>query len=120
MMDHFGFGDFVFKTEEGTEVGRASNLKELANELKVIPEASILYHGEGNHFSKWLKARTEFWLAHQLRPRKVTDFESPKALREELILSLNRYIGERLRGVISDFEIESFDPYNSGARISGK
>ena len=119
MMDHFGFGDFVFKTEEGTEVGRASNLKELADKLKIIPEASLLYHAEGNHFSKWLKARTEFWLAHQLRPRKVSDFKSPQALREELIYSLNKYIGERLRGVISDFEVESFDPYNSFARISG-
>ena len=119
MMDHFGFGDFVFKTEDGNEVGRASNLKELANKLKIIPEASLLYHAEGNHFSKWLKARTEFWLAHQLRPRKVSDFKSPQALREELIYALNKYIGERLRGVISDFEVESFDPYNSFARISG-
>jgi len=119
MMDHFGFGDFVFKTEDGKEVGRASNLKELANKLKIIPEASLLYHAEGNHFSKWLKARTEFWLAHQLRPRKVSDFKSPQALRDELIYALNKYIGERLRGVISDFEVESFDPYNSFARIGG-
>ncbi|UCH66921.1 MAG: histidine kinase [Ignavibacterium sp.] len=119
MMEHFGFGDFVFKTEEGNEVGRASNLKELAVELKGLPEESLLYHAEGNHFSKWLKARTEFWLAHQLRPRKVSDFESPQLLREELIHSVNRYIGERLRGIISDFEAESFDPYNSFARIGG-
>jgi CheY-like chemotaxis protein len=119
MMEHFGFGDFVFKTEEGNEVGRASNLKELAIELKGLPEKSLLYHAEGNHFSKWLKARTEFWLAHQLRPRKVSDFASPQLLREELIYSVNRYIGERLRGIISDFEIESFDPYNSFARIGG-
>ena len=35
MLDHFGFGDFVFKTPAGTEVGRASNLKELAKKLTV-------------------------------------------------------------------------------------
>ncbi len=119
MLDHFGFGDFVFKTSAGVEVGRASNLKELAKKLETIPEESLMYHAERNHFSKWLKARTEFWLAHQLRPRKVTDFASPKVLRKELISSLKNYIEDRSKGVIADFEKESFDPYNSFARIGG-
>ncbi len=119
MLDHFGFGDFVFKTPDGKEVARASNLKELAAKLKEIPDESLLYHAEGNHFSKWLKARTEFWLAHQLRPRKVSDFKSTEELRQVLISALNRYMGERLRGVISDFSKESFDPRNSFARIGG-
>ena len=39
-----------------------------------VPAESIAYHAERNHFSKWLKARTEFALAHHLRPRKVSDF----------------------------------------------
>ena len=34
------------------------------------PAESIAYHAERNHFSNWLKARTEFALAHALRPRK--------------------------------------------------
>ena len=119
MMNHFGFGDFIFKTPDGKEVARASNLKELAERLKEIPDESLIYHGKGNHFSKWLKARTEFWLAHRLRPRKVSDFKSTKLLREELISSVNQYIGERQRGVISDFDKDSFDLHNSFARIGG-
>jgi CheY-like chemotaxis protein len=119
MMDHFGFGDFIFKTPDGKEVARASNLKELAKELENIPDKSLLYHAEGNHFSKWLKARTEFWLAHQLRPRKVSDFASTKVLREELIAAINGYIHDRSRGVVSDFDKDSFDLHNSFARIGG-
>lgn len=119
MMSHFGFGDFIFKTPDGKEVARASNLKELAKELENIPDESLLYHAEGNHFSKWLKARTEFWLAHQLRPRKVSDFASTKALREELIAAINGYIQDRSRGVVSDFDNDSFDLHNSFARIGG-
>ncbi len=119
MINHFGFGDFIFKTPDGKEVARASNLKELAKELKNISDESLLYHAEGNHFSKWLKARTEFWLAHQLRPRKVSDFASTEALREELIGAINGYIHDRSRGVISDFDKDSFDLYNSFARIGG-
>ena len=49
-------------------------LRSLEKQIKKVPIESILYHAERNHFSNWLKARTEFWLAHQLRPRKVTDY----------------------------------------------
>lgn len=117
MLQNFGFGDFVFQTKDGKEVGRASNLKELEIELNRIPDESLLYHSERNHFSKWLKARTEFWLAHQLRPHKVSDFESVEGLRNKLITSLREYKQYRQRGVITDFNKDSFDPKNSFARI---
>lgn len=119
MLDHFGFGDFVFELADGTAVGRAANLRELADQIAKIPEESLLHHAEGNHFSRWLKARTEFYLAHQLRPRKVTDFESPEHLRKDLINSITSYLEERAKGVISDFRKETFDPKNSFARIGG-
>jgi CheY-like chemotaxis protein len=119
MVENFGFGDFIFKTPDGKEVSKVSNLKELAKELKNISDECLLYHAERNHFSKWLKARTEFWLAHQLRPRKVSDFASTEELRKKLISSLNSYIGDRSRGVISDFDKDSFDLHNSFARIGG-
>ncbi len=66
-----------------------------------------------------LKARTEFYLAHQLRPRKITDYESPEHLRKDLINSITSYLEERTKGVISDFRKDTFDPKNSFARIGG-
>ena len=81
MNNYFSFGDFIFKTEFGVEVGRAGNLRELEEQLQTVPEESIKFHAERNHFSNWLKARTEFWLAHKLRPRKVSDYSSVYALR---------------------------------------
>lgn len=117
MLAHFGFGDFIFKLRNGTPVGRAANLKELAERLAEIPEESLLFHAERNHFSRWLKARTEFYLAHKLRPRKITDYPSPEHLRNDLINSIKSYIEERTKGVISDFRKDTFDPKNSFARI---
>jgi CheY-like chemotaxis protein len=119
MLDHFGFGDFIFELPDGTAVGRAANLRELADQIAKIPEESLLHHAEGNHFSRWLKARTEFYLAHQLRPRKITDYESPEHLRKDLINEIVGYLEERTKGVISDFRKETFDPKNSFARIGG-
>ncbi|NWF50171.1 MAG: histidine kinase [Ignavibacteriaceae bacterium] len=119
MLDHFSFGDFVFEMPDGQVVGRASNLRELAEQIGKIPEESLLHHAEGNHFSRWLKARTEFYLAHELRPRKITDYQSPDGLRQDLINAINIYLEERTKGVISDFRKETFDPKNSFARIGG-
>ncbi|MGA9364605.1 MAG: PEP/pyruvate-binding domain-containing protein [Bacteroidota bacterium] len=119
MVHYFSFGDFVFRTPDGTEVGRASDLKSLEEQLHFVPEESIRYHGERNHFSNWLKARTEFWLAHKLRPRKVSDYPSIAVLREDLIASLRTYRRIRERGLIADFSKESFDPGTSFARIGG-
>ena len=119
-MNHFfSFGDFVFRTSEGIEVGRANDLLSLEQQLKMVPEDSIRYHAERNHFSNWLKARTEFWLAHKLRPRKVSDYPSVDALRKYLIYTLRNYRHNRQRGIITDFSKETFDPNSTFARIGG-
>lgn len=117
MLNNFGFGDFVFKLNDGTEVGRAGDLKMLEEQLKVVPDESILFHAHRNHFSNWLKARTEFWLAQQLRPKRADEFESVQQLRDLIINSLKMYRELRQRGVITEFSKETFDPQNSFARI---
>ncbi|NJD21711.1 MAG: response regulator [Melioribacter sp.] len=119
MINHFGFGDFVFRDNNANEVGRAQTLNELKEQLEKVPAESILYHASRNHFSNWLKARTEFWLAHQLRPKKVSDFESADALRKLLIEYVREFIKSRQIGVISDFNKETFDVTTTFARIGG-
>jgi CheY-like chemotaxis protein len=119
MLDNFGFGDFVFRTTYGTEVGRATDLKSLEEQLHIVPDESILFHASRNHFSNWLKARTEFGLAHHLRPHRVSDFATVNDLRQELLRSLRSYQEIRQRGVITEFNRETFDPRDGFARIGG-
>ena len=60
----------------GRHAGRASQRHdELLEMLHTVPAESITYHADRNHFSRWLKARTEFHLAHHLRPTKPSDYE---------------------------------------------
>jgi CheY-like chemotaxis protein len=119
MNQYFSFGDFIFRTGSGMEVGRANDLRSLEEQLKIVPEESITFHASRNHFSNWLKARTEFWLAQRLRPRKVSDYASVEELRKDLIFSLKNYRHMRQRGIITDFSKETFDPKSSFARIGG-
>ena len=78
MFQYFSFGDFIFRRPDGSEVGRATDLKSLEDHLRSAPVESIVYHAQRNHFSNWLKARTEFLLAYKLRPQKVSDYSSPE------------------------------------------
>jgi CheY-like chemotaxis protein len=119
IISNFSFGDFVFRMPNGTEVARAADLPSLEDELRTVPDESVKYHAERNHFSHWLKARTEFWLAHQLRPRKISDYPSVQALREDIISSIREYRRVQQLGQITDFRKESFDPTLSVARIGG-
>jgi len=108
LTDQFGFGDFVFRMPDQTEVGRAKDLNELEETLQTLPTDSLMYHAQRNHFSHWLMARTEFALAAKLRPRKVSDFNGPEHLRSDLIESINDYRREQNEVLIGDFKSDTF------------
>jgi CheY-like chemotaxis protein len=108
LTEQFGFGDFVFRLPDTSEVGRATDLNELEEQLQKVSAESIVFHAQSNHFSHWLMARTEFALAAKLRPRKVSDFASPEHLRRDLIESINEYRREQSEVLIGDFRADTF------------
>jgi CheY-like chemotaxis protein len=119
LRESLGFGDFVFRLPDSTEVGRARDLRELEARLQTIPEASLLYHAEHNHYSTWLRARTEFSLAEALRPRRVSDFSSPGAVRRYLVGAVQEFRRERQSGIVATFDSESFQKQTSLAKVGG-
>src|SRR5229473_1602895 len=114
LTEQLGFGDFVFRMPDQTEVGRASDLNTLEEQLQSVPGESIAFHAQRNHFSHWLMARTEFALAAKLRPRKVSDFRTIEHLRQNLIESINEYRREQSDVLIGDFKADGFKPSESG------
>ena len=113
LAEQFGFGDFVFRLPDASEVGRAKDMNELEEQLQTVPAESIVFHSQSNHFSHWLMARTEFALAAKLRPRKVSDFASPEHLRRDLIESIHEYRREQSEVLIGDFRADTFQPSES-------
>ena len=109
LMQQFAFGDFVFRLPDGAEVARAGDLNALEGLLHEVPAESIAYHGQRNHFSHWLMARTEFALARKLRPRKVSDFPTHEDLRRDLIESIAEYRQEQTEVLIGDFNPSTFN-----------
>ncbi len=119
MTDNFGFGPFIFRTPDGREAARAADLRELEEALRYVPLESLLYHGERNHFSRWLKARTEFALAEDLGPKKITDFGPMEDLRKQLIRFIREYRLRRDRATVGDFDRHDFDTDSNLLRIGG-
>lgn len=119
MIEYLGFGDFVFRAADGTSVGHADDLKSLEEKLATVPIASIGYHAERNHFSSWLKARTEFTLAAELRPRRRSDFADLEQLRAYLIDTIRTYRRDRSLVVVADYDRGGFDPRHDFQRIGG-
>lgn len=114
---YLGFGDFIFKMPDGTEMARIPNLLVLEKMLPHIPDESVYYHAVNDHFSTWLMARSEIQLASILKPVKVNDFSDTKEMKSYLISCLHTQRMSRQKGVVTDFSSEDFDPETDFAKL---
>lgn len=111
LLNHLGFGDFVFRMPDGREVARASNRRALEQALQQIPLESFVFHANRNDFSRWLFARSETFLALQFRPITEADFDGDmERRRQNLLWSLQLQRKWRQKGVVVDFDPQDFDP----------
>lgn len=92
VVTELGFGDFVFRTEGGNEVARASSMLDLIHLLRTVPDDSLLYHARNDHFSGWLVAHGEVLAARRIRPVQIADFPDTESLRRFLI---DAFVGVR-------------------------
>jgi hypothetical protein len=107
--NHLGFGDFVFRTPEGRQIDRASNLKELEEKLAAIPDESVLFHAGRNHFSTWLMARCEIGIGLQFRAVKTSDFNDVDGLRCHILRQIRDLRIQNYKGLTLQFDSDLFD-----------
>lgn len=118
MMEYFAFGDFVFvDPETKEEIMRASDLKALQQRIFEVPDDSLLYHIYRNHLSKWLYARALFPLAEFFRDVRPGDFTDLDEIRRFLFEAIAGYRLNKARGVIAEFNRDSYDEYVTFTRI---
>ena len=119
LSEHLFFGDFIFRSASGKELDRAPNLKTLVQKLRTVPAESISFHAQRHDFSRWLRARAEFGLAGELRPRLLEDFADVEELRGSLVRDIDRYRRERTRGSVNPFRDYVFDGEEGMVQIGG-
>ena len=106
---HLGFGAFVFRMPDNSEIARASNLREIEKLLPDIPNASVLHHARHNDFSRWLLARSEVDFALSLKPYTIQDFSNASELKRFLIERIRDRRKDSHQGLVIEFDREKFD-----------
>jgi len=118
IIKYFAFGDFVFQNPETLEeINRASDLQNLQQKLFEIPDDSLEYHIKRNHFSKWLNARALFPIAQLFAQLTSEDFEDLDEVRRFLFDTIASFRRTKGRGIIADYNRDSFDEYLIFTRI---
>ncbi|MFW5706433.1 MAG: PEP/pyruvate-binding domain-containing protein [Bacteroidota bacterium] len=100
--ENYGFGDFVFRDpDRDVEIDRANNLHSLQVKISRINSKSLMYHVSNNHFSRWLKARALFSIAHVFAQKSTDDFNNIEEIRSYLIDTIANYRKTKGRGIIA-------------------
>ncbi len=116
-VNKLGFGDFVFRMPDGTEIRQAHNLLTLERHLATIPEESVILHTKRNDLSRWLFTRTEIVLASKIRPLRGADFEDVESHRRHLIDIIRSRRRQRQKGIVVNFNAQEFDPETDFLKI---
>jgi CheY-like chemotaxis protein len=119
ILNNLGFGDFVFRNDAGEVIARAQTMAEFENLLTTVPDESLVYHANRNHFSSWLMARGEIQIAKYMQPIKVSDFDSCAELRKHLIGICNVVHEQKTRGKLIHFDKSVLDEEGHVVRVSG-
>ena len=83
ILKNFGFGDFTFiNPNTGEPIVTIKNLKDLQDNIDIIPDDSLYYHASRNHISRWLYSRAIFPMAEALQPRQITDLSEISEIRK--------------------------------------
>ncbi|MBN2236289.1 MAG: phosphoenolpyruvate synthase [Bacteroidales bacterium] len=118
IIKHFAFGPFEFiDPYSHRTVEKAVDLKEMQEKLYLIPDASLRYHITRNHFSKWLNARALFSLATVFKRVSAEDFQNLDSARHFLFQSIQNFRINKGRGIIAEFDKDSYDEYLIFTRI---
>ena len=109
-LNKLGFGPFVFQSSDTQKTTFASNLRDLVNNLRNLPDQVFYNHWIRNDFSRWLFTRAETVLATEIRGVTTEDFDNDlAAMRQYLYEKFHNRRMQRQRGVLVDFDSEAFD-----------
>ncbi|MEI6883008.1 MAG: PEP/pyruvate-binding domain-containing protein [Bacteroidota bacterium] len=116
--EHFSFGDFIFiDPRSGREITRVVDLKDMQEKIFEIPDDSLKYHMQRNHFSKWLNARALFPIAEMFREVSFSEFADMDEAKRYVFDGITAFRINKAKGVIADFDRERYDEYLQFARI---
>lgn len=114
----FGFGDFIFRSSDTLEpIAIIRNLKELQDNIFMIPREALLYHISRNNVSRWLCSRALFPISEFLKHITWQSLQDVDKHRQIIYDAIVAYRRMKNQGVVAVFHRERFDRFSNFARI---
>ncbi len=118
IIQNLAFGPFIFRNPDTLEpIATATDLQTLQQVILTIPDKTLEFHANKNHFSKWLNARALFPVAQMFKYIRKEDFTSMDEMRRFLYLAISSFRQGKGRGVIAKFDKSSYNEYQTFSRI---
>ncbi|MCF0173007.1 MAG: phosphoenolpyruvate synthase [Bacteroidales bacterium] len=117
ILSEFGFGDFVFTSEDGEVLGKAHDLYQMQKLIEVVPDEDLERHLSQMKLSKWLYARGLFPIAKILRSFDSSQFSSTQEHRDAIVSLIKSYRVQLGQGVVAQFDKETYRSTIAFAKI---
>lgn len=125
LIKYLGYGDFLFRTKDGKDIGVAHSLREFEMLIHDVPQDSFVRHARKNQYSIWLMARGEIQLARTINAMRLEDYSDYEQARREVLDAIRVYREQKKKGkVLSYDETSTVDEHNivkfAGGTMGGK
>ncbi|MCQ2374562.1 MAG: pyruvate, phosphate dikinase [Salinivirgaceae bacterium] len=125
LIRYLGYGDFLFRTGDGRNIGVARSLREFETLLREVPDDSFYRHAIKNQYSIWLMGRGEIQLARTINQMRLDESNNVAQARQEILDAIQTYKEEKKKGKILNYdETSTIDEHNivsfAGGTIGGK
>lgn len=114
----FGFGCFnIIDPDNNATIMQIYDLRDLQHKIFQIPDKSLYYHLERNHFSRFFYSRALFPLAKVTKEMDITTEQKLDEIRSQIYNLIIAYRKMKNTGVIADFEESRFDECSNFTKI---
>lgn len=116
--EQFGLGDLIIVDPVSKqELLRITNIKDLQQRLKDIPDESLAYHAKQNHFSRFCNSRALFAVGKYLQKLSFDKDSNVSHIRAAIEKAVTQYRKVKNSGIVAIFEKDRYDLWSNFARI---
>ncbi|MBN1433426.1 hypothetical protein JW921_01620 [Candidatus Fermentibacterales bacterium] len=115
----FGFGDLVFRAEDGSIKGTVGNVDALYLALGRLDPAVVSRYVVGGELTRWLRVHTELELADRISSLSGAERSSAREIRDAVLETMRSFREESHRGSVVTYSRAFYEDYSRFSKLGG-
>lgn len=104
LTSRLGFGDFIFRNQQGKPVAQAKGIKEFETIFRNVPQDKLGQYCRDFRISSWVMSRGEIPLARQLNAIDFDNYTDIEQFRSDILRLMDDYWSDKRRGKLIDYD----------------